>query len=339
MKNLPFRIGLPGLLLLLAVLGVLACAQQEPDRPPTATTGVAAPTAAVASSESPDASESPAATPAAAAQDPTGLPTVAPADSAPAPTATVPATPRAQPAGQGASLVLLRSRSVAAPTGTGFGGSGGFSLSPAPQTMAAAGSLTVSAIGSVTVAADEAYVVVIPQMDYGPSGPEQLSDRDRDEIMANLSSIGVSEDSVEFESFRRYEPTTISVEVGVSEVAELGDSIVTQVEEVVRRSESFGVRFTLSEENCRQAVSLARREAVPSAEVAADDLADALGVMRGAVNGALEYPLQTPGYWPGGASHDLCGGQDDFPFGILLPFDSVPEVEVSVGLQVSYDLR
>ena len=233
--------------------------------------------------------------------------------------------------------MLLGSHSVAAPSGPG--GFGGFSLSPAPQAFAADGSLVVSAIGAVTVAADEAYVVVIPEMDYGPSGPQQLSEKDREEIRTNLEAIGIAEDDIEFEILSRYEPSTISVEVAVEEIATLGDPIVDAVEDIVRRSESFGVRFSLSEENCEQAVSLARREAAPAAEKAADDLADALGVDRGAVNGALEYPLQSDPYRWLGADIDRCGGGATHRFGVLLPFDSEPEVEVSVGLQVSYDLQ
>ena len=233
--------------------------------------------------------------------------------------------------------MLLRSRSVAAPSGRG--GIGGFSLSPGPQTFASEGSLTVSAIGSVTAAADEAYVVVIPERDFGPSGPQQLSAKDRDEILANLEALGLSEEDIEFEILGRYEPATISVEVDVDQVPTLGDSIIEAVEEVVRRSESFGVRFSLSEENCERAISMARREAVPGAEKAADDLADALGLQRGDVVGALEYPLQSSPYRPFSADLEPCGGQGDFPYGALLPFDSDPEVEVSVGLQVAYDLH
>ena len=199
--------------------------------------------------------------------------------------------------------------------------------------------MTVSAIGSVTVAADEARVVVVPEMNYGPSGPEQLSDRDREEIRANLASLGVAEDAVDFDSLGRYEPVTISVKVSVEDSSALGESIVDQVEDVVRRSESFGVRFSLSDENCDKAISLARREAAPAAEKAADDLADALGVERGAVNGALEYPLQTDPYRWLGAAPNSCGGDASHRFAALLPFDSEPEVEVSVGLQVSYDLH
>ena len=112
------------------------------------------------------------------------------------------------------------------------------------------------------------------------------------------------------------------------------------VEEVVRRSESFGVRFGLSEENCVRAVSMARREAVPGTEEAADGLADALGLEVGEVTGALEYPLQNVPYVVPGTDLNPCTGQNAASrYAVLLPFDSEPEVEVSVGLQVSYRIR
>ena len=330
MKKLLSRMGLTGLLVLVVAMAAIACGQEVAEPLPTATSDAGATPVADAATP-PTATTAPTVVP----SEPTVAPTEMPTATA-QPTAQPSASDRRPSGGQG-SLVLLRSRSVAAPSVPGR--HGGFSLSPAPQTFAEEGSLTVSAIGSVTVAADEAYVVVMPEMNYGPSGPEQLSAKDREEIRANLVSIGLAEDAVEFESVGRYEPSAISVEVDVNDFAALGDSIVEQVEEVVRRSESFGVRFSLTDENCDQAVAQARREAVPAAEKAADDLADALGVGRGAVNGALEYPLQSDPYRILGGAPNRCGGEPSYRFAALLPFDSEPEVEVSVGLQVSYDLN
>ena len=320
-----------GLLLLVVVVIAMACGQEAVDPTPSALPVDLATPPVTDATASPTVATAPMTVPAEPTVAATGMPTSA------APSPTRPAASDRRPSGGGASLVLLRSRSVAAPSGPGSFGA--FNLSPAPQTFATAGSLTVSAIGTVTVAADEAYVVVIPEMDYGPSGPEQLSDRDREEIRANLVSIGLAEEAVEFEHLGRYEPAVISVEMDVNEYAALADSIVEQVEEVVRRSETFGVRFSLTDENCDRAISLARREAVPAAAKAADDLADALGVVRGAVNGALEYPLQDDPYRWLGAAPSRCGGDASYRFSALLPFDSEPEVEVSVGLQVSYDLN
>ena len=255
----------------------------------------------------------------------------------PAPTAAPGAGSRT--GGASGGLMVLGSHSAAAPSGPGSGSIGGLSLSPLPQTMAAEGSLTVSAVGTVTVAPDEAYVVVIPERDYGPSGPEQLSQEDRQDILANLAAIGFNEEAVEFEHLGRYEPSSVSVEVEVDDFAGTGDAIVDAIEKIVRRSESFGVRFGLSEENCDQALSLARREAVPGAGETAGDLADALDLELGEVIGALEYPLQNVPFVYPGADLNPCTGRTPSRYAALLPFDSEPEVEVSVGLQVSYRIR
>ena len=332
MKRLSGRVKMAGLLVLVLVGAVvaLACGQEIAEPTPAATSEASAP---AATPETGPPTETP--LPPTVPPEPDATATPAPTSTMPAPTR--PAASDRRPSGSQGSLVLLGSHSLAAPSGSG--GLGGFSLSRGPQTFAAQGSLTVSAIGSVTVAADEAYVVVIPEMGFVPSGPERLSDKDREDIRANLVSIGLAEEAVDFESVGRYEPTTISVEVDVDDFAALGESIVDQVEEVVRRSESFGVRFSLTDENCDQAIAQARREAVPAAEEAADDFADALGVGRGAVNGALEYPLQSDPYRILGGAPNRCGGDTSYRFAVLRPFDAEPEVEVSVGLQVSYDLN
>ena len=316
------------LLVFVAAAVSLACSQEVSEPETAAQSGANAPTATAA----------------------TNLPTAAPVTATvkPMPTAisaevpTPPAAPKvASPTGgENGALVVLGSHSAAAPSRLGPGNIGGLNLSPLPQTMAMEGSLTVSAIGTVTAAPDEAYVVVFPERDYGPSGPQHLSLEDRQDIVANLVAIGLNEEAVEFEHTRRYEPTVILVEVEIDKIASTGDAIVDAIEEVVRRSESFGVRFGLSEENCDRAVSLARREAVPGAEEAADDLADALELERGEVIGALEYPLQNAPFVVPGAGLNPCTGQNAVArYAALLPFDSEPEVEVSVGLQVSYRIR
>ena len=252
------------------------------------------------------------------------------------PTATAEGERESRTTGGGGAVVVLGSDSAASPSWVGQGSSGGFHLSPLPQTMAREGSLTVSAVGKVTVAPDEAYVVVIPERDYGISGLQQLTVEDRQDILSNLTAIGINEEAVEFDTVFRYEPPMISVEVGVDEYADAGEAVVDAIEKVVRRSESFGVRFALSEESCDLALSLARREAVPAAGKAARDLADALELALGEVMGALEYPLQNVPYGLPSGDNLVCSGQSSYTYAPLLPFDSEPEVEVSVGLQVSY---
>ena len=222
------------------------------------------------------------------------------------------------------------------------GSSGGVVSSSLPQTVPTEGGLTVSAIGSVTVAPDESYVVIVPEQRYGPSGPEQMTASDRQRIREGLAQIGVPEEDVEFENLARYGPSSISVEIELDELEEKREQILEAVEEVIRHLETHGVLYTLTEENCEKGLSLARREAIPRAERAADDLADALGVSRGAVIGALEHSLTNNlgyGYGLAGVNTHACGAQASSPYPNVVPFDAEPEVEVTVGLQITYSIR
>ena len=273
----------------------------------------------------------------------TATPSAASIGTAPAPrTETADTSPTVSPTrreSEGGSLRLISSRSAAAPSSGLIGVSIGSHSSVVPQTVPAEGGLTVSAICSVTVEADEAYVVVVPEQRYGPSGPEEMTDDDRQQIRDNLAEIGIPEASVEFENLARYGPSSISVEVELDELAEKRESILDAVEDVIRRYESHGVIYSLSEENCEGALSLARRKAIPSAERAAQDLAQALGVSRGMVIGALEYPLTTAGFVQSGMIAHACGAQAFLPYPNIVPFDAEPEVEVTVGLQITYTIQ
>ena len=236
-----------------------ACGQEAPAPPPTAAATAASPTATTAAATLPPVS------PVAPAGHPTGTPATT-ARSTPATTAAP--SPTVAPASResgGASLRLIRSRSATAPS-SGLLGLAGVHRSFLPQTSPTEGGLTVSAIGSVTVAADEAYVVVVPEQRFSSSGPEQMTDEDRQQIRENLAGIGVPEEAVEFENLARYGPSSISVEVELDELAKKGGPILDAVEQVIRRYETNGVIYSLSEENCEGALSLARREAIPRSE-------------------------------------------------------------------------
>ena len=212
-------------------------------------------------------------------------------------------------------------------------------MSPTLQNVGGTGGLTVSAVGSVTVAADEAYVIIIPEQIYSSSGPEQVTSEDRKDIVEKLADIGVEESAVDFGSLGRYGPSEISVELELEELLEKATQVVEAVEEVIRRSETHGVRYTLSEENCDRAFAMARRQAIPGVEKAAADLADALDVVLGSVTAALEYPLNFSPYGPTGFGAETCGGSNLDPFGNLVPIDAEQEVEISVGLQVTYSIQ
>ena len=329
----PFLPMLAVLVLTMAAGLSVACGQDMPPPQPTF---------------SPTAIPSPEATTAIAASavspvPPTGQPAPTLMAIVPAPRATTADTPSAvAPArsdSESASLRLISSRSVTAPSSILIGRSVGSHDSILPQNVPTQGGLTVSAIGSVTVAADEAYLVVVPEQRFSSSGPEQMTDEDRHQIRENLAQIGVPEEAVEFENLAIYGPSSISVEVELDELVEKRETILDAVEQVIRRYESHGIIYSLSEENCEGALSLARREAIPRAEMAADDLAQALGVSRGMVIGALEYPLNTSVYRAADISDHACGAQSLSPYANLASFDAEPEVEVNVGLQITYGIR
>ncbi len=216
-----------------------------------------------------------------------------------------------------------------------YSGVDGFNALPISHEVSESGGLTVTANGSVTVSADEAYVIVIPDRFYGPGGPERTSHEDRDDVLQNLMDLGIDEDDIEFESGQEYDPETISVEVQIEDLPEIGDLILDAVEDVIRRSERSGVHFSVSGENCDRALAAARQEAITQAEGGSLDLAEALGVVRGGIIIAVEIPANSFG--PGLPSLDKCGGGQFHPYQTpLIPFDADPEVEVSLRMRITY---
>lgn len=288
--------------------------------------------------------------PAVEVHSPTIPPTIPPTE-APTPAAPAQVTPPTAVAAQmvkdskmsDGTLRVIASGSSSSPVASGWRSAGSFRLSPAFQNRGDMGGLTVSAVGSVTVPADEAYVIIVAEQRYGPSGSELITSEDRKDIVEKLADVGVEESAVDFGSLGRYGPSHISVELELEDLVEKASQVVEAVEEVIRRAESSGVRFALTEENCDHALALARRKAIPSVEKAADDLAGALEVAIGGVTAALEYPLTVSPYGQAGLAAETCGSPTSDRlrdvFGNLETFDSEQEVEVSVGLQVTYSIR
>ena len=211
----------------------------------------------------------------------------------------------------------------------------GSSALPIAQELSEAGGLTVTASGSVTVSADEAYVIVVPDRFYGRGDPEKLSSEDREDIVQNLMAIGIPEDDIEFESGRQYDPETISVEVQIEGLPEIGDHVVDVVEDVIRRSERSGVHFSVSGDNCDRALMAVRKEAIAQAEADSLNLAEELGVVRSGIIVAVENP--TDSFGPGLPGLDHCGRGQFHPYQTpLMPFDAEAEVEVSLRMRITY---
>lgn len=198
--------------------------------------------------------------------------------------------------------------------------------------------LTVSAIGKVTVVPDRARIVVFPEEDYGPFGPQGFSKREEQDILQALVQAGIDEGDISIERSGRYEPSVVSVWVDVDTVEEQGKYVVDSVEGIIGRAGHYGVSFGLTDEICEETIALARREAIPVAEAAADDLSLALGLQRGRAMSALEFTSSHP-FFADPSSSDPCASSSRYGIGPLLPFHREPEVEVSVGLQISYSLR
>ena len=239
---------------------------------------------------------------------------------------------QAEPTEQPVEVETLLSPASGAFLSVGGSGFGGLPLS---QELGEAGGLTVTAAGSVTASANEAHVIVIPEQFYGPAGPERLSHDDRDDVVENLEDIGIDVDDVEFRSGQIYDPETISVEVQVDDLPEIGDLILDAIEQVTRRSERSGVLFVVSGQNCDLALAAARQEAFARADVDSMDLGEALGVDRRGIIAAVEIPADS--FSPVLLGLGKCGGGGFHPFQTtLMPFDAEPEVEVSVLMQITY---
>jgi uncharacterized protein YggE len=312
------------LILLVAAIVSVACASDAGTLAPTVTaTPTAASTAALA-------------------------PTTAPTEAAAltiAPTQAPPPLANHKEGSSDDSIRVISSRAAAAPVLSDISDIarlGDVSPSPIAQRVGGDSGLTVSAKGSVTAEADEAYVVITSEPHFGPSGPQPMSSEDRAKVIENLAQLGIKKEDIEFDSPLRPPFAGISVEVEPTDLPEIGEQIQDAVENVLRLRgpEASGLRFSLSEENCARVLALARRAAVPEATKSADDLAAALGLRRGGVIGAVEYPLSNFGFNPFGS--DECGSSGQFgdPYDPrLLPFDAEAKTEVSVNLQVSYALE
>jgi hypothetical protein len=224
------------------------------------------------------------------------------------------------------------------PSKMDLSGFGNDSPSFNPQIADIKDGLTVAVNRSVTVEADEAYVVVTPTAIYSSSGnPQPISSENRTAVIAKLGEIGIAKEDIEFES-QPYSSPIVSVQVQINELPQIGQSVLDAVEAVLGDSESHGVHFSLSQEKCDQALALARRKAVPQADKTAADLAEALSIKRGSIVGAVESPFQSFAYGP--INLDACGLQVQDPYFVEVePFDAEPKVEVAVSLQVSYAIE
>lgn len=210
---------------------------------------------------------------------------------------------------------------------------------PREEATAVNRGLIVSAVGSVTYPADEAYLIVIPDYFYGSPETEQFTAHDRQALITAVQDQGLSEEDVSFISRGRYEPVVIRVVIGVNRTAEHRQALADSIQDNLRRRfEVMGMTYALTPDNCREAAAAARRQAVPIVQQAASDLAAAFGVQLGPVVGVREYPIASSTHR---TKPDICAVQDGSHYlhSSLVDLAAASEVEVAIGLQVTYQLQ
>ena len=212
--------------------------------------------------------------------------------------------------------------------------------SPREEATAFDQGLVVSAVGSVTYPADEAYLIVIPDYFYGPPETEQFTAQDRQALMTAVQGQGLSKKAVSFISRSRYEPVVIRVAIGMDQTAEYRQALADSIQDNLRqRIEVMGMTYALTPANCKEAAAAAaRQQAVPLIQQAASDLAAAFGVQLGPVVGVREYPIASS---TRRTKPDICAVQDDSHYlhSTLVDLAAASEVEVAIGLQVTYLLQ
>lgn len=197
--------------------------------------------------------------------------------------------------------------------------------------------VTVLGAGAATAKADEAYIVVLTQEDGGPLGPQPMSTKDREDIVSNLTGLGIARDDIEVISVVFGGPVVVSVELRPGDVSRLGGRVVDAVESVVGRSQSSGVYFSHS--NCLAVLAEAQRQALADAAARARALADAAGLTLAGLASIADSSAQLSPYSGlfDPCSGDLSGVALGSPYGLALkPLDAEAEFEVSAALTVSY---
>jgi uncharacterized protein len=203
-----------------------------------------------------------------------------------------------------------------------------------------ASGLTASGSGRVTAEANEAYVVVLVQPNYGPTGPRPISERDKAEVVAKLKELGVAEADIKFHSSNFGGPLVVSIEMAdLARVSRDGDDIGDVIEDVMGAGQGKGVVFTHS--RCRDVEDEARKEALADARAKAERLAAVTGVKLGKPRSVSDAGAQANPY--GGAAIDPCS--EDLstlafnPYGgagSLKAFDAKPEFEIAASVLITF---
>jgi uncharacterized protein YggE len=191
----------------------------------------------------------------------------------------------------------------------------------------------VRGTASATVAADQAFVVVVPSPRNGIDliGGSGVAPADRTTVLNALAASGVAKADVAFDPDPRTGQPRVQVKLAIQQLASKGPGVVTAIERTLGRSLSSGVAFSLA--SCDPASGPLRKQALQQADGEAKALADAAKVGLGAIVAvrqatetgllALRSPAAAPGC-PLVASGQLDG------------FDAKPEVKLTVAVDVTY---
>lgn len=217
-----------------------------------------------------------------------------------------------------------------------------YALAGAPAQTASAGTLTTTGSARVVAVADEAYVVVFVQPNYGPTGPRPIAQRDKDDVLAKLKALGVAAEDVEFSSSNFGNPTVVSVDMhDLAKAAKDGRAIADVIEEVMGQGQAKGLVFQHS--RCGEILDEARKEALADARDRAERLASATGLKLSKAPRAVTDTGAPASPYGGPALADPCdedlsvlafGGYG--PGGTAKPFDAKAELEVASSLTVSF---
>ncbi len=200
--------------------------------------------------------------------------------------------------------------------------------------------VTVTGIGSATARADTAYVVVLGEAAYGPTGPRPLATKTRNEIIQSLVALGIKNDDIHVESSGYGSPVIVSARVDLVALPKIGKDVANAVTETLGRVQNQGVRFTHS--NCQAVVGEARKQAIADSKRRIEALAGAAGLKLGDLHAISEGTALPVGY---PAAPDPCG--DDLaslvyggPYAAgFKGFDADQEFTVEAALTVTYAIK
>ncbi|MCH8991923.1 MAG: SIMPL domain-containing protein [Acidobacteria bacterium] len=194
--------------------------------------------------------------------------------------------------------------------------------------------ITVVGKGQLTVAADEAYVVVAFES-FGEFGPEQISAEDRSAVIDALTALGYEEDDIDIANQPFSGLQVVQVEIAAGELSGAGDVIVDAIEGVFGRSDLSGATFTHSD--CEGLLATARSEALNAAVARATALASVAGVSLEGIQAISE--LDASPFSP--VQVDPC--DEDAPLDIystgLATFEAEPEMTLRSAVQVTMAIK